>query len=259
MNVEPIGLFHCSEEYPYDAARQGAVAHASVGRIELATGNNYEQALTDLEGFSHIWVVFQFHKNERWKPMVQPPRSDRKVGVFASRAPYRPNGIGLSCVRLGRIDGRTIEVFDHDLLNGTPILDIKPYLPYADSFPDAVVGWVEEVEGEVWDVQFSHAAVRQLKWLLERDTECIESFLRQQLSFEPTNANKKRVQPFSANEWEIAYRTWRARFNLVESPQVVSVQSITSGYNPVELFDDADPYDDKETHRDFMRHFHNEN
>ena len=124
MHFEPIGTFHCTARYPYDAARQSPIAESNGGCVLLEIGHNHEQALQDLEGFSHIWLIYVFHHNPNWRPMVQPPRASRKVGVFASRAPYRPNPIGLSCVELISIQGLCVNVGPHDLLDGTPILDI---------------------------------------------------------------------------------------------------------------------------------------
>lgn len=251
MHVEPIGIFHCSEAYPYDAARQGSVSNDNIGSIALHSGHNFEQALSDIEGFSHIWLLFQFHKNDHWKPMVQPPRGDRKVGVFASRAPYRPNAIGMSCVRLGQIRGRQIEVFGHDILDGTPILDIKPYLPYADSIPDASSGWLEEHTDDAWDVLLAQNIREQLGWLKAREVDCFESFLLQQLAHEPTNQDKKRVQSVEPGLWEIAYRTWRARFRVDIESHRVSITAIYSGYTEADLNNGTDPYEDKAIHRDF--------
>jgi tRNA-Thr(GGU) m(6)t(6)A37 methyltransferase TsaA len=104
----------------------------------LERNRNFEQALKDLEGFERIWVIYLFHLNDSWKPMVTPPRNKgKKVGVFASRSPHRPNGIGLSCVTLNRIEGLNIYISNSDILDGSPVLDIKPYLPWSDSFPDS--------------------------------------------------------------------------------------------------------------------------
>ena len=107
-------------------------------------------ALRGLEGFSHLWLIWQFSQavRQEWSPTVRPPRlgGNERMGVFATRSPFRPNPIGLSCVRLDRVDlhpelGPVIHVAGADLLDGTPIYDIKPYLPYADCKPDAVGGF----------------------------------------------------------------------------------------------------------------------
>ena len=103
MQVNPIGSFFGDAVYKYDVPRQGSLFAGHPGRIELKPGNNFEMALRDLEGFERIWVIFQFHENEGWRPTTRPPvppKGRDRVGTFASRSPYRPNPIGLSCVRL---------------------------------------------------------------------------------------------------------------------------------------------------------------
>lgn len=252
MQIVPIGVFHCSEKHPYDAARQGTVALDSRGRIELDAGQNFEQALQDLDGFSHLWVIFQFHHNTAWKPLVQPPRGKRKVGVFASRAPYRPNSIGLTCVRLLSVSGRTLEVADHDLLDGTPILDIKPYLSYADSFPEATLGWLDKIEEPAWTVSFGDGAREQVEWLESNGVECLGAFLVQQLTDEPFNRKRKRLRQLGEREWEIAYRTWRARFTPDDAACAIRIEEITSGYTADELASAQDPYGDKAVHRAYV-------
>lgn len=251
MNVEPIGIFQCAQVYRYDAGRQGTVTHDSAGTVVLHPGRNFEQALSDLEGFSHVWLLFQFHKNENWKPLVRPPRGDRKVGVFASRTPYRPNPIGMSCVRLGTIDGLRIEVFDHDLLDGTPILDIKPYLPYADSVPDATTGWLEECAEDPYTIEMSEGMREQVDWLATQGVDRLEAFLIQQLSHEPCNTKKKRVRHVEDDRWEIAYRTWRVRFSLDDDAHI-TLRSVHSGYSAADLKNADDPHGDKAVHRAFL-------
>lgn len=107
-------------------------------------------ALRGIEGFSHLWIIWQFDRAQRetWSPTVRPPRlgGNQRMGVFATRSPFRPNPIGLSCVKLERVEGAVLHVTGADLVDGTPILDIKPYLPYCDSQPDAIGGWTEGLE-----------------------------------------------------------------------------------------------------------------
>ena len=126
--------------------------------------------------------------------------------MFASRAPYRPNAIGMSCVRLLSVSGRTLRVADHDLLDGTPILDIKPYISYGDSIPDATGGWLDDVSDQVWEIGFSDGARGQIDWLARKGVECLESFIRQQLTTRPFNRKQKRIQRLSDDAWELAYR-----------------------------------------------------
>ena len=112
--------------------------------IELIPGRNFEQALKDLEGFYYIWVLAWLHLNDGWNTQVIPPRGPKlKRGLFATRAPHRPSPIGLSALKLLDIEGRTLKVRGVDLLDGTPVLDIKPYVPYTDAFPNAKAGWLE--------------------------------------------------------------------------------------------------------------------
>lgn len=133
---------------PHQAAttrgtRDGKQAEAS---IELLPQIPVD-ALRALEGFERIWLIYVFHMNEGWSALVTPPRGPRiKRGVLATRSPHRPAPIGLSAVELVSIEERMLRVRGVDLLDGTPILDIKPYVPYADAFPSARAGWVDEVD-----------------------------------------------------------------------------------------------------------------
>ena len=255
MHIEPIGTFHCAARYPYDAARQSSIAASSGGNILLEKGHNYEQALQDLDGFSHIWLIYALHHNPNWKPMVQPPRASRKVGVFACRAPYRPNPIGLSCVGLISVQGLRVNVGPHDLLDGTPILDIKPYLPYADSFPEAKCGWVDDVSKDLLEVRFTSEAEQQLAWLEQAGVPAILAFLQQQLREHPFNQKRKRIRQLANSHWEIAYRTWRADYVVDEAARQVMVETIRSVYTNEELLSSEDGYGDKAQHREFRNTF----
>jgi tRNA-Thr(GGU) m(6)t(6)A37 methyltransferase TsaA len=103
-------------------------------------------ALRDLAGFERIWLLFVFHRSEGWKAVVRPPRGGGKRGVLATRSPLRPNAIGLSAVELAEVGENVLRVRGMDLLDGTPILDIKPYVPYADAFPGARAGWIDAID-----------------------------------------------------------------------------------------------------------------
>ncbi|GAV19316.1 putative tRNA (adenine(37)-N6)-methyltransferase [Mariprofundus micogutta] len=145
ISMTPIGVVHSSYRERFAVPRQPSLDDAQAASIELNAGLNLEQAVQDLDGFSHIWVIYWMHLNQGWNPTVTPPRGPKvKRGLLATRAPHRPNSIGLSAVRLTGIEGRILHIKGHDMLDGTPVLDIKPYLPYADAFPDASSGWVEE-------------------------------------------------------------------------------------------------------------------
>ena len=138
MEFAPIGYVECNQRYRYEAARQASIAPDNEARIQLIDREGLLEGLQGLAEFERIWVIYELHLNETWHPLVQPPREGlNKLGVFATRSPHRPNRIGLSCVQLRGIKGHTVHIAQHDLLDATPVLDIKPYVPYADAFPDA--------------------------------------------------------------------------------------------------------------------------
>src|SRR5262249_2374077 len=143
LSCQPIGYFHCLKKDRYSLPRQSSEGEKNQGHILLAPHQNFEQALEDLRGFNRIWVIFWFHKNTHWKPKVLTPHGPPKRGLFATRSPHRPNPLGLSCLEIASIKGLKIEVINHDLIDGTPILDIKPYISYADAWPNSQQGWLE--------------------------------------------------------------------------------------------------------------------
>ncbi|MCA8940720.1 MAG: tRNA (N6-threonylcarbamoyladenosine(37)-N6)-methyltransferase TrmO [Planctomycetes bacterium] len=149
----PIGIVHSPYTERFGTPRQPTVVEQVVGegaldgRIELFASQNFEQALEGLDGFEYCWVLSIMHLNEGWKPKVRPPRGgDSKRGLFATRSPHRPNPIALSALKLVGIEGRNVHVRGIDLIDGTPILDLKPYVPYADAFPNAKAGWIDQLE-----------------------------------------------------------------------------------------------------------------
>ncbi|MCK5945418.1 MAG: tRNA (N6-threonylcarbamoyladenosine(37)-N6)-methyltransferase TrmO [Planctomycetes bacterium] len=141
-----IGVVRSPQRLHHEAPRQSGLGRG--GDAEIHVHQEFQNGLQDLGGFSHLWVVFWCH-HARGRPLqVRPPRDAQKRGVFATRAPQRPNPLGLSCVRLEAVVRRVLRVADCDLLDGTPVLDLKPYLPYCDSVPDARVGYVDGLAGE---------------------------------------------------------------------------------------------------------------
>ena len=152
MDMKVIGHIDTCYEEKFGIPRQPGLVKEAWGEIILEPEFRNPEALRELEGFSHLWLVFIFHQSVRaeWKPTVRPPRlgGNKRIGVFASRSPFRPNPIGLSAVKLEGLDldhlsGPLIKVSGVDLVAGTPILDIKPYIPYADSIPGALGGYVD--------------------------------------------------------------------------------------------------------------------
>lgn len=125
-----------------EGTESGALAEATLEFVEGFPA----AAFRDLSGFDRIWVVFVFHRSEGWKAEVKPPRGGGKRSVLATRSPHRPNAIGLSAVELVGVEDGQLRVRGMDLLDGTPILDIKPYVPYADAFPTARAGWIDAID-----------------------------------------------------------------------------------------------------------------
>lgn len=147
----PIGILQSPYARRIDAPHQSTVvAGTETGDFATATlvlqDWLEEGVIEDLSGFARIWLIFAFHLSEGWKSSVKPPRGGPKRGVLATRSPHRPNSIGLSAVELVKIEGRRLHLRGVDLLDGTPVLDIKPYVPYADAFPDSKAGWIDELD-----------------------------------------------------------------------------------------------------------------
>jgi len=145
ISMQPIGVVNSPYQERFATPRQPAYAvEDKPAKIVLDAGHNYEQALQDLQTFSHVWVVYWMHLNQGWNPLVKPPRDkEHKHGVFSTRAPHRPNSIGLSLVSLISIEGRVLHIGNHDMLDGTPVLDIKPYIKEADMQENANNGWID--------------------------------------------------------------------------------------------------------------------
>jgi tRNA (adenine37-N6)-methyltransferase len=256
IKIKPIGIVHSELAHRYETPRQGILAGKNISVIELNPKNNFQQALKFLDGFDRIWVLYQFHLNKNWKPLVSPPRHTRKkVGVFATRAPYRPNHIGMSCVKLEKVDGLKIYISESDILDGSPVIDIKPYLPYSDSFPDAATGWVKKDFEQISEVIFEPKAEKQCIWLKEKADINLMSFARLQLEFNPTDSTRKRISR-TENDFVLAYRTWRIRYHVDESAKKVLIEEIFSGYSKEELADvENDKYKDKVLHKLFGKRF----
>ncbi len=255
----PIGYIESDAQARYDAPRQGVLVGEDEAVLRLLPGKNFEQALGDLAGVERIWLLYVFHLNQGWKPRVNVPRHRKdKVGVFATRAPYRPNPIGLSCVRLLAVEGLTLRLGECDLLHGTPVLDIKPYLPYADSFPDAATGWVPESES-LYSIDILPRAEEQLDWLLREGKVDLRPFIQLQLEANPVKGKRKRIKPESLNPendvFILARRTWRIRFTVDHEIYQVRVLDIFSCYSTDDLRDIEDPHNDKGLHCGFIEIF----
>lgn len=169
FSVEPVGVIHSCFKDKFGVPRQPGLVRVAKGWLELFSPYNRTEAFTGLEGFSHIWITFVFHHclDQGARLSVRPPRlgGNRKVGVFASRATHRPNPIGISVAELVTVEryknGVCLQLGGLDLIDGTPVLDIKPYVPYSDSIPLARADYAQQAPTASLDVLFSAAAERQ--------------------------------------------------------------------------------------------------
>ena len=186
MNIEPIAYFHSPLTAKFGVPRQSGLAPDLPGRIVLVPEFRNTDALRGLEGFDYLWLIWGFSANrtEARGATVRPPRlgGNERVGVFASRSPFRPNGLGLSAVKIEKVEtttdcGPVIHVKGADLMDGTPIYDIKPYVAYADSHPKAKGGFtdnrtwstLEVAFADGLDCCFSESELKALKQLLAQD------------------------------------------------------------------------------------------
>ncbi len=214
----PIGHIRSMNEKKYEAPRQPETGHDKrVATIELYSARNFEQALADLRGFERIWIVYVFDRNRQWKPKVLVPRGRTKRGVFATRAPYRPKPIGMSNVRLIDIQGLIITIADCDILDGTPILDIKPYIPAIDSFPNSKAGWVDSLSLlPQYSIKEEEEVKETLDQLTEEDT-LLRSTIYDILLNDPFPHPYRRIKNIDTNNYVLAVQLWRIHYTIEDT------------------------------------------
>ena len=171
ITIRPIARMRSDFPTKFGIPRQSGLVSELRSTIVFEPEFRNPDTLRGMEGFSHLWIIWQFSEavRQEWSPTVRPPRlgGNTRMGVFATRSPFRPNNLGLSCVKLLGIeqtpnDGTVIHVAGADLMDGTPIFDIKPYIPYSDSHPDALGGFTDTAEDFLLDVKFPQTLLAQL-------------------------------------------------------------------------------------------------
>ena len=171
ITIRPIARMRSDFPTKFGIPRQSNLVEQLRSTVIFEPEYRNPDALRGLEGFSHLWIIWQFSEAVRtdWSPTVRPPRlgGNARMGVFATRSPFRPNNLGLSCVRLEGVeydtkDGPVIHVSGADLMDGTPIFDIKPYIPYADAHPDALGGFTDTAGEFLLEVEFPQALLTKL-------------------------------------------------------------------------------------------------
>jgi tRNA-Thr(GGU) m(6)t(6)A37 methyltransferase TsaA len=188
MQLEPIGIVRSCFGGKFGVPRQPGLCPSAWGELVFHEAFRSPEAIRGIEGFSHLWLIFGFHEtlDQGWKPTVRPPRlgGNQRVGVFASRSTFRPNGLGLSLVRLEGIgENGNLLLGGLDLLDGTPVYDVKPYLPYAESIPDAAAGFAS-AEIPRLEVEVAGSARLEFENLPER----ARNLIREALALDPRPA-----------------------------------------------------------------------
>ncbi len=171
VNIQPIAHMRSDFATKFGIPRQSGLVEELKSTIVFEPGFRDPEALRGIEGFSHLWIIWQFSEAVRqgWSPTVRPPRlgGNTRMGVFATRSPFRPNNLGLSCVKLLGVEqtkehGTVLHVGGADLMDGTPIFDIKPYIPYSDAHPDAAGGFTDTAGDLLVEVDFPRELLEKL-------------------------------------------------------------------------------------------------
>ena len=216
--ITPIATIFTPFASKFGIPRQSGLA-GTEGRIVFAKEYRSREAVRGLEEYSHLWLIWEFTeaKSEGWSPTVRPPRlgGNRRVGVFATRSPYRPNSLGLSCVRLLRValdepEAPVLYVAGADILNGTPIYDIKPYLPFTDAVPDAAGGFADGVKGQ----RLAVSAPEPLRYALGDDLPAVTELLAQ----DP----RPHYQDDPGREYLFEYGGWHIGFRVENGTALVT-------------------------------------
>lgn len=209
-SFEPIGYIKSCFKEKFGVARQSMMISQAQGVLKLNPNPAYHNSLCQLNEFSHIWIIFVFHKNiaKGWRPLINPPRLEapKQVGVFASRSPHRPNPIGMSVVKIEKIDfsalgGIELHLSGLDILDGTPVLDIKPYLSFADSFIDATQGWASR-SIQKYRVEFSRESVISIQKSGTKYHPNLHALLRQMLELDPRPTSQRKRSNIESDESE---------------------------------------------------------
>ena len=221
--MKPIARIHTDFPDKFGIPRQSGLLSMLEARIVFEPEYRVAEAIRGIEEWSHLWLIWEFSeaKREAWSPTVRPPRlgGNKRVGVFATRSPFRPNPIGLSVVKLERIEktadeGLILIVSGADMMDGTPIFDIKPYLPYADAHPEASGGFAEEVFGAKLTVDFPEELLSRLP---ESKREAAVALLAEDPRPAVRAGDTERVFGFRFAGFEIKFRVEGQRLTVVSA------------------------------------------
>lgn len=216
LQMDQIGVIHSPYKEKFAVPRQPGLVTAAHGELELHPPYDHPDCVRGLAQFSHVWLIFAFHEtmDRGWKAMVRPPRlgGNERIGVFATRSTFRPNPLGLSVAKLVDIETRgnktVLKLDGIDLVDGTPILDIKPYVPYADSLEEAQAGYAHSEPDSTMQVEFGSAALAQLTEYADSYPD-FQALITQVLQQDPRPAYKKNTpekQEYGVNLYDFNVR-----------------------------------------------------
>ncbi|WP_428943986.1 tRNA (N6-threonylcarbamoyladenosine(37)-N6)-methyltransferase TrmO [Pantoea sp. FN060301] len=231
FSFQQIGTIHSPWKEKFAVPRQPGLIQDGGGELHLHPPYNQPEAVRGLEAFSHLWLLFVFHQTMEggWRPTVRPPRlgGNARMGVFATRSTFRPNPVGMSLVELTGIrtdkGGVVLELGSLDLVDGTPVVDIKPYLPFAESLPEARAGFAQQAPEATMVVSFSPHAQQQIASQQQKYPH-LARFITQVLAQDPRPAYRKEEAPGRE------YAAWLADFNV--RWQVNEAGTLVTGVDP---------------------------
>lgn len=189
FSLQEIGTIQSCYPDKFGTPRQPGLVPTSLATLTINREWQPEQALQGLEGFSHIWIIFQFHKNTnlRYHAKVHPPRMNgESIGVFATRSPHRPNPLGLSLVKIEKIEGDTLYLSGVDLVDGTPVYDIKPYIGAVESLPESKGGWADDASTKLLEIRWSSEHLEQVsQWAKSINQPGLKQLIEDTLRLDP--------------------------------------------------------------------------
>lgn len=255
--IRPIGFVRSGKSVKFAALHQPDESVEETNVLELLPQEELRRGLQDLAGFSRIWLIWWFHRNDTWRSLVLPPRGTaQRRGVFATRSPHRPNAIGMTPVKLLGIDGFRLHLGPCDLVDGTPVFDIKPYIPGYDAFPEESAGWLDAVDQWMqqepsYQVEYSELSLAQVQWLRDEWQIDFTARVEEILSRDPSPHRTRRVRSKGEGLFEIGCGAWRARFRVAE--KTVMIEGLSAGF-PLKLLcgEYSDEVPDREAQLAFL-------
>ena len=224
--LEPLGFIKTPFKQKFAIPRQPRLVPEAIGELTLVAPFDNPDLFRDIEQFSHVWLLFMFHENleKGWTPTIRPPRlgGNQRTGVLATRSTFRPNGIGMSAVELLEVNGKTIKVGGVDLLDGTPIVDVKPYIPYSDIIDNANGGFANEAPQALMEVTFSDNAKNQCQQLTVRYPQ-LELLIINLLKQDPRPAYKQQksgVQNYGVELYDLEV-SWQVEDKLTTVVSII--------------------------------------